>query len=250
MKFLSALQLSFKGFKKSLNNYIIVIFIVTAITATATATAPPSLRQPSKEKIESYKRQRDFSYANMMKPADNPWDRFWEWVGYKIQRLLSKTSYDYFWKPLFYIFIVLTLVFVIMKLFGVEIRSLFTKAPAAIAIPFEVTEENIHELDLEGLIAQAAERNNFRLAVRYLYLKLLKQLSDSGLIEWKPGKTNRMYLHELDHNPMRRSFEYLTMQFEYIWYGDFEVNDNRYRLVRNRFAEFGSVMQADHSENL
>src|SRR5205085_4474841 len=131
-------------------------------------------------------------------------------------------------------------IFVIMKLFGVEIRSLFTRAPSSVAIPYDVVEENIHDLNLDDLIIRAAESRNYRLAVRYLYLKILKQLNDNGNIDWKPGKTNRMYLAELHKNNLYKPFEYLTTQFEYVWYGEFEVNDDSYQNVKNKFTDFGN----------
>ncbi|MEO8148399.1 MAG: DUF4129 domain-containing protein [Bacteroidia bacterium] len=212
----------------------------TTATATETVSEKVQVRKPSAEKTESFREQRDFSYSRSLKPVDNVWERFWRWVGYQIGRLLEKTSYDYFWKPLLYIILIASIIFVILKLFGVEIRSVFTKAPSAVTVPYNVIEENIHELNLDELIALAAEKKNYRLAVRYLYLKILKQLNDSGNIEWKPGKTNRMYAVELNKSNLHRPFEYLTTQFEYVWYGEFEVNDHSYENVKIRFTEFGN----------
>ena len=204
------------------------------------ATEKIVVRKPADEKINSFREQRDFSYSKSLKPVDSVWGKFWRWLGQKIEELLAKTSYNYFWKPLFYLILIASVIFIAMKLFGVEIRSFFTKAPATVAIPYHVVEENIHELNLDDLISQAAERKNYRLAVRYLYLKILKQLNDSGNIEWKPGKTNRMYANELRKGNLYGSFNYLTTQFEYIWYGEFEVNEHSFENVKSRFVTFGN----------
>ncbi len=58
------------------------------------------------------------------------------------------------------------------------------------------------------------------------------------MIDWKQGKTNRMYVNELNKNELHRPFQYLTTQFEYVWYGEFELNNNSYEMVRNKFEEF------------
>lgn len=230
-------------------NYFLILILLLCITITPSLSNSLSsenekieVRKPTKEKIESLKEQRDFAYARKLKPAESLWDRLMFWLGYQLDKLLAKTSYNYFWKPLFYLIIIATIIFVILKLFGVEIRNLFSKTPATVEIPFDIINENIHELNLDQLIAQATELKNFRLAVRYLYLKVLKQLSDSELIVWKTGKTNRMYVVELNKNQLHQPFEYLTTQFEYVWYGEFEMNDKTYENVRSKFVEFGKVI--------
>lgn len=198
------------------------------------------VRKPSKEKINAYRDQRDFSYARSLKPVDSLWDNFWSWVAYQIGRLLGKTSYDLFWKPFFYFILIGSIILVILKLFGVELRAVFAREPASVELPYQIVEENIHELNLDELINEATERKNYRLAIRYLYLKLLKQLNDTGFIEWKQGKTNHMYAGDLRKSSMYKPFEYLTTQFEYTWYGEFEINAGAFEIVRSKFNEFGN----------
>ena len=46
-------------------------------------------------------------------------------------------------------------------------------------------------------IREAESKNDFNLAIRYLYLQLLRRLSDKKLIFFTPEKTNNMYVSEL-----------------------------------------------------
>ena len=47
------------------------------------------------------------------------------------------------------------------------------------------------------LIHEAELKNDFNLAIRYLYLQSLKKLSDAELILFSPDKTNKLYVQEL-----------------------------------------------------
>ena len=98
--------------------------------------------------------------------------------------------------------------------------------------------ENIHELDFSTLIEEAIEGHNYRLAIRLYYLKTVKQLTDKQHIHWQPTKTNRVYVDELGSSVLRKEFEQLTSQFEYVWYGEFQVTETEFHLLRDQFQFF------------
>ena len=53
------------------------------------------------------------------------------------------------------------------------------------ALPYTVEEDTIYGVDFPGGIAEALSRQNYREAVRLLYLQTLKQLSDAERIDWQ-----------------------------------------------------------------
>lgn len=57
------------------------------------------------------------------------------------------------------------------------------------ALPYTVEEDTIYGVDFPGGIAEALSRQNYREAVRLLYLQTLKQLSDAERIDWQLYKT-------------------------------------------------------------
>ena len=57
------------------------------------------------------------------------------------------------------------------------------------ALPYTVGEDTIYGVDFPGGITDALSRQDYREAVRLLYLQTLKQLSDAERIDWQPYKT-------------------------------------------------------------
>jgi hypothetical protein len=99
--------------------------------------------------------------------------------------------------------------------------------------------DDIQELDLPTLLKKALDEKNFRLAVRYYYLSLLKNLDLNGMIKWEKDKTNRDYLSELFAReyfyPEMRS---LTRSYEEVWYSDHEFAEPS---LRSLIGEFESL---------
>nr|WP_233454750.1 DUF4129 domain-containing protein [Hymenobacter negativus] len=62
---------------------------------------------------------------------------------------------------------------------------------------------------------------------------MLKTLSDRGLINWQPDKTNHAYLAELPPTgAIRDDFREITRQFEFVWYGELALSEPLYERVR------------------
>jgi len=136
------------------------------------------------------------------------------------------------------IFIIAVAVIILLLLLKTNIRGLFRGKSAAIAIDFSELEENIHHTNFDELIAEAVARGDYRKAVRLHFLKLLKQLSDRGLISWQLNKTNNDYVIELSKGGYSKQFREAARLYEYTWYGDFEVSESRYANIVSTFKNF------------
>lgn len=73
------------------------------------------------------------------------------------------------------------------------------------ALPYTVEEDTIYGVDFPGGIAEALSRQNYREAVRLLYLQTLKQLSDAERIDWQLYKTPTQYINEVRLPAFRQS---------------------------------------------
>ena len=62
------------------------------------------------------------------------------------------------------------------------------------------------------------------------------------LIDWQRDKTNHEYVLELRRDVLRRPFAELTTLFEYVWYGDFTVDEGIYGRVKRTFDHFDLSM--------
>jgi len=198
-----------------------------------------SVRKFNDAALADYRADRDFNYGDVkIDVSPSLWDRFWRWFwnlfGDAVGNAVSGGNFKY-------VFITLgiaAILFAVFKLSGMDIRMIFTGRSKEISLPFEESLENIHEISFDEEISQAVNNQNYRLAVRLLYLKSLKKLSDGGRIEWRPDKTNSQYVNEIIHPAQKSSFKKLTLQFEYVWYGDFSIDKESFRRIDTSFTEF------------
>ena len=195
------------------------------------------LRQPApaRARLNELAGQRDFRYQDTTAPGPSAWDRFWYRVLHWLSQWLSGTSYQGFWRWVFYALFAAAGVFIVLKLLQVDLTAAFGRSPRRAPLGYDTAAENIHELDFAARLAEAEAAGNRRLALRLGYLQLLKQLSDQQLIDWQPDKTNQTYLRELAAGPrpaLRPPFAELTRQFEYVWYGELPLSPTLYGEAR------------------
>ncbi len=101
----------------------------------------------------------------------------------------------------------------------------------------ETEEDELLENDYEKLVHQAYKLADYRMAVRYLFLKTLQDLRDRNHIEYTREKTNSRYARELPPE-MRNDFSRLTLAYEYVWYGNFSVSKEQFDTIQKQFSAF------------
>ena len=99
-----------------------------------------------------------------------------------------------------------------------------------------VEEENASDPDL--LLRNAIRNGNYRLAVRYLYLQSLQRLSEKKFIEINSNKTNYEYVMEVRRHKFANEFASLTLQYEYVWYGEYPVDERLFEQIQGSFTQF------------
>lgn len=95
--------------------------------------------------------------------------------------------------------------------------------------------ENIHEINFDETIRGFEQQGDYRSAVRYRFLKVLKVLTDKNLIKWNPEKTNRDYISEINDLRLREDFTDLVYIFDNVWYGEFSIDEGNYKQFRVKF---------------
>lgn len=165
---------------------------------------------------------------------------FWERVGSAILSFFFDDAVGSLsWgEVMLYVFAVLGSLFFVLIYFKVDVRSAFRREGKRTPVTLEDMPRDIQQLDFEQLIARATQSGNYREAVRLLYLETLKVLSKTNRIQWKINKTNQDYLYELRTSPLRREFSDLTLRYEYVWYGDFEVGKRGFEAMQGIFRRF------------
>ncbi|MGJ8743258.1 hypothetical protein [Polaribacter sp.] len=99
-------------------------------------------------------------------------------------------------------------------------------------------EEDIHEIDLDSLLKKAIQNNEYRLAVRYYYLLVLRQLSTNKFIDYHKEKTNTEYLLEIENLNIKKQFSYLSYAYSYVWYGQFSIDKNIFDNLEKEYKSF------------
>ena len=126
----------------------------------------------------------------------------------------------------------------IRYLVGKDGNFFFTKRNKKLNIDDANLHENIHEINFPTTISQFESQKDFRNAVRYRFLFTLKKLNDKQLIEWNPEKTNKDYVKELSKTAHNKDFGRLSTIFDYVWYGEFDINESDYQYFRSTFENF------------
>lgn len=195
------------------------------------------LRNFDLQQLKEYSTQKDFQYEEQLALNTSWWDRFWRWIWELINGTLENRYSGSFIKYLLIAIVVAMVIFVIFKLMGLDLK-IFSGKSKAIDIPYDESMENIHEINFNEEIEKAIAKGNYRLAVRLLYLRSLKLLSDAELINWQPEKTNQAYIDELKDEERKKEFKLLTLQFDYIWYGDFPIEKESFKTLKMSFDRF------------
>lgn len=117
---------------------------------------------------------------------------------------------------------------------------LFSKESAKIKEEdsLDETTDDIFAIQYDREIQKAVDAKNYRLAVRLWYLKTLRELSDRNIIDYQHGKTNSHYVNSLYGSRHYKDFFRLTRNFEYTWYGQFNLSAEGYEMMRTDFTNF------------
>jgi flagellar basal body-associated protein FliL len=100
----------------------------------------------------------------------------------------------------------------------------------------EEAERNLNKVDFEKLIENAYKAQNYRLSVRFFYLKILKSLSERQLIEYEYQKTNHEYYYEIKDENLLNLFKDLSLVFDYCWYGEYQADEQDFLFAKQKWS--------------
>ena len=133
------------------------------------------------------------------------------------------------------------ILFILYRLFLAE--GVFKRKPKSAKTEAEVAEEIItNESDFDAMIRQAMQNGNYRQAVRYQYLRTLHLLAEKDMVQLAPDKTNYQYVSEIANRSYQQDFASLTLNYEYVWYGEFEIDKNIYDKIESNFRGFNQKL--------
>lgn len=212
-------------------------------------TAAIEFRQPDSDVMEKVFSDDDWKYVE--EKSTDQQDSFFD-------RLLDKLLRSFFedvsddlsssdgssrrmngWTIFILLIGVALIVFFVLKATGTGGNLLFKrKTKTKEDVDASVEDVDIHAINYDSQIQSALQASDFRLAVRLWFLRSLKEMTDRDLINWKIDKTNSDYYYELSGSGLQQQFGRVSLIYDYIWYGDFEVDEMGYRKVEDDLRNF------------
>ncbi len=180
---------------------------------------------------------KDYVYTQESGKSSGFFQELRDWLVKKIFGNLSIESINSFWSIVTYTLAALFiagLIFLILKMKGVR---LFKGESAKTSVFTDITED-IESINIDELIQKAIDKDDFRVAFRYSFLKSLQLMNNKKCIDWKPFKTNYEYYNEFNVQKIKPQFKDLYTGFEYVWYGDAPINKEIFDKYHKEFNEF------------
>jgi hypothetical protein len=142
---------------------------------------------------------------------------------------------DWFRTLLWIIIIGCFIAVLIWFLIASDVR-LFRKKPKALEEEIDTAlSEDIFAINYEQELQKAIAKNDFRLGVRLLYLHILRIFADNGILQYKMERTNSDYLAQLYNTTYYKNFFRLTRNFEYVWYGKFDISAEAFQMIQQDY---------------
>lgn len=202
------------------------------------------IRIPDSTLIEEYANNSDFQYKGI---AQNP-DSFTDRLIFQLFRLLNflfgNPIGNFIIRAVLVITIASLVLVLINQLIGGNLINVFTKKNPDNSFDLQINEEEIDNLDLQKLLDEALSSSNYAAATRYVYLIALKTLNEQNLITWGIEKTNYDYETELAGHPGSPLFNSLTSYYEFVEYGDFQIDKKGFETVQKLFKELKERLES------
>jgi len=186
-----------------------------------------------------------FNYTTKTGESQNLLSRFFKWIGRGLNDIFGINLSPQALKILEYFIYFLMgglVIYLLVRVFVNEkFNSIFTKKAKTI-FDIDLAEQHIESLDLDTLLKAALTDKNYRLAIRYHFLKVLKRLSQKDIIEWHFDKTNSDYQNEIQQQQLQSGFKEVAYLYDYIWYGEQTIDETKYDTAKARFTALNNLI--------
>lgn len=201
--------------------------------------SPKTFSDDLKEKYsdEAYIYERTMENSGWWTNFKRAWNEFWREFFNTGERTANSDLMDLLTKIAGLIIFILVIYFIVKAVMNDEGSWVFGKSSDKNIIPVTDIESNIHQTNFIGLVKEAVQQKNYRLAVRYYYLWVLKNLNAAHMIDYDVEKTNSDYSNEIKDEGVKKQFSYASYLYNYIWYGEFSVNDLEFEKASRAFKK-------------
>ncbi len=229
---------------------IIFLFFVIGLFAINPAIAQDSIRVdtsssidvriPDMSIIEDYANNNDFQYTVTPGNPNSIRERIFNFLINLIARIINNPIGGFVFRAMLILAVASLVLVLINQLMGGELIYVFKKNNSKEGFQLGIEQEELDNTDYEALLKKAISDNDYHSATRFGYLIALKMLTQHDLITWGLEKTNLDYLKELQGRRVLPDFEVLTTYYEFVEYGDFEIDNIQFETFNATFDRFKS----------
>ena len=220
--------------------FFILLFVIPVFTGitifasdfSAVDSSQVIVRQMDPKFVDSYKIQKEFIYTQppletnflnqLIKYLKNRFKSL-EQFGDVIPLIFKMLLWGI---VIFFLFIVITKT----KLYKLFYTDKEFETPA-----FAFSANNDQSVDLDEEIRLQVEKQQYRLAIRLLYLKVISTLRSKEYIHFSKEKTNFDYFHDLTNTDLKSRFFAITSIYNHVWYGDVEIAEDQFLRFEKSF---------------
>jgi hypothetical protein len=99
-------------------------------------------------------------------------------------------------------------------------------------------------IDFDAVILKYQLEGNYRLAVRFMYLRLIRTIREKGKIPIRDSSTNAEISSAFGSRRGANEFRYLATAYEYIFYGGFFPQQEVFDGLKSKFEDFQQTHSA------
>ncbi len=240
--------------------FSLFILLADILGALAQQTAAPQVRNFDQEKLEKIRENPAFDYQediDSYKEYDSDWEyKRWRWEEEQRKKMEENKDWELkkvrrqegadlglnlkFGKNAIYVASAIAIIFLLLALLGIDLRSIFRKNKIVTENLAEEDWQHLDKSDIDKLFEQAIAKEQYNQAVRYAFLKSLHILGQKNYIQLQKEKTNAEYQVELykSKKNLLEAFKWQSRVFAYIQYGEFEVNKSQFEALYPKFKSF------------
>jgi hypothetical protein len=197
-----------------------------------------ALREVSQSKVNRWLADRDYEYANdpeywkKEKSQNNPGaSSFWNFLRNKV------------FQWILFLGVITVIVYGIFLLARENNFRWFSRRSEQ---PQEEEPDSLLRgpVNYDDLIRKYQAEGNYQVAIRYLFLRLIHSAADKNIIQIRDSTTNTEIGRAFGQHPLASQYRYLATAYEYIYFGDFNLNKEIFDSLKMKFEVFQEKISA------
>jgi hypothetical protein len=193
---------------------------------------PQNIREVSEKRVSQYKNNPEYAYAND--------SEYWRRDSPEKPGLLLKILFS---QELRWVFLTIVAGLILYGVYQLARENNFTMLIRTRKQKTDQTDKGLpgDTINFEKVIQFNQAEGNYRMAIRFLYLRLVYNLGAKSGISFRASSTNAEITRAMGTHPEAANFRQLATAYEYIFYGGFIPNQELYIVLKDKFEALQKV---------